>query len=309
MKAIFIIPVYKRLELTRLCVSRLVAQGKRLGFDVICVGDKEAKEYCKGAVFYEHKNNPLTGKLNFALTKCKKYDRVIGWGSDNFASDEVLKPLIESNDDVIGYDSIYFYSNRTKKASLQFSKRMTTGVGRSYSREFLEKFKYKLYNKEADFGVDTIAFNNYNVYFNEKVLNLQQGYLLDVKHEMNITNPLIVNIGQKVEPFWNDLIVELDKIKPKDKEFIKRKPINKQIKRNNMVKIEMTKEIAGMKKGVVKQVPVSTAKNLISRGLAKEVVATTKEEIITKKESNEGNSKKKQPSKGGKQGTRKASKK
>lgn len=305
MKAAFVIPVYKRLELTRLCVNRLVEQGSRLGFDVICVGDKEAKEYCKGANFYEHKNNPLTDKLNFALSKCKKYDRVIGWGSDNFASDNVLKPLIKSNEDVIGYDSIYFYSNRTKKASLQFSKRMTIGVGRSYSRKFLEKFNYKLYNKKADYGVDTMAFNNYNVYFNEKVLNLQQGYLLDVKHEMNITNPLIVNIGQKVDPFWNDLIVELDKIEPKDKEFIKREPI----KRNNMVNIEMTKDIAGMKKGVVKQVPISTAKNLISRGLAKEVIATKKEEIITKKESNEGNSKKKQPSKGGKRRTSKTSKK
>lgn len=305
MKAVFIIPVYKRLELTRLCVSRLSKQGKRLGFDIICIGDSEAKEYCKGAKFYEHDNDPLSDKLNFALSNCKDYDRVIIWGSDNFATDEVLEPLIKSKEDIVGYDSIYFYSNRTKKASLYNANKMTIGVGRSYSCKLLERYNYELYSKKANSGLDSIAYNLYSLHYKEKVLNLQRGYLLDVKHEQNITNPLIVNIGQKVDPFWNDLIVELDKIKPKDKEFIKREPI----KIYNMVKIEMTKEIAGMKKGITKTVPLSVAKNLISRGLAKEVVANKKEEIITKEESNEGNSKKESSKKGGKQGTRKASEK
>ena len=290
MKASFIIPIYKRYELTGLCVNRLAEQGSRLGFDVICVGDLEAKEYCKGAKFYEHENDPLSDKLNFCLSKCKKYDRVVVWGSDNFATDEVLKPLIDTEDDIIGYDSIYFYSNRTKKASLYTSNKMTIGVGRSYSRKLLEHFNYNLYRKKANSGLDTMAYNLYNLHFKEKVLNLQQGYLLDVKHEMNITNPLIVKIGKSVEPFWHDLITELDKIEPKDKEFIKRKSV---INIDKMKTIEIIKEVAGMKVGVKKTVPASTAKNLIDRGLAKEVV-TTKEskKIVTKTESNEGNTKK-----------------
>jgi len=212
MKAVFIIPVYKRLELTRLCVTRLAEKGKQLGFDVLCVGDKEAKEYCKGAKFYECENDPLSDKLNFALSKCKKYDRVVIWGSDNFATDEVLKPLIESEKDVIGYDSIYFYSNRTKKASLYTTNKMTIGVGRSYSREVLKHFDYELYRLKQNSGLDSLAHSLYSTVFKENVLELKDGYLLDVKHEMNITNPLIVNIGKEVKPFWNDLIVELDRL-------------------------------------------------------------------------------------------------
>ena len=289
MKTVFIIPVYKRLQLTKLCVNRLVEQGNRLGFDVICVGDLEAKEHCKGAKFYEHKNDPLSDKLNYGLSKCKKYDRVVIWGSDNFATDEVLKPLIESKVDIIGYDSIYFYSNRTKKASVYTTKKMTIGVGRSYSRKVLEHFNYELYRLKQNSGLDSMAFNLYNLHFKEKVLNLQQGYLLDVKHEMNITNPLIVNLGTPVEPFWHDLIVELDKIEPRDKEFINRKKV---INFNKMKTIEIIKEIAGMKAGIKKTVPVSTANNLINRGFAKEVVATKESKIVTKTESNEGNTKK-----------------
>ena len=290
MKAVFVIPVYKRLELTRLCVNHLVEQGSILGFDVICIGDLEAKAYCKGAKFYEFDNNPLSDKLNFGLSKCKKYDRVVIWGSDNFATDEVLKPIINTDADVIGYDSIYFYSNRTKKASLFKSNKMTIGVGRSYSRKVLEFFDYKLYRKKANSGIDRMAYNLYNLHFKEKVLNLQQGYLLDVKHEINITNPLIVKIGNPVEPFWHDLIKELDNIEPKDKEFIKRKSV---INLTNMKTIEIIKEVAGMKVGIKKTVPIKTAKNLINRGLAKEV-ATTKEskKIVTKTKEDEGSTKK-----------------
>jgi len=76
-----------------------------------------------------------------------------------------------------------------------------------------------------------------------------------------------------------------------------------------MKAIEITRDIAGMKKGVVKKVPSSTAKNLIDRGIAKEAKNTNESEIITKKDSNEGSSKKKSSKKGGKQGARKASKK
>ena len=60
-----------------------------------------------------------------------------------------------------------------------------------------------------------------------------------------------------------------------------------------MKTIEIIKEVAGMKVGVKKPVPTSTANNLINRGLAKEV-ATTEEskEIVTKSKEDEGSTKK-----------------
>ena len=60
-----------------------------------------------------------------------------------------------------------------------------------------------------------------------------------------------------------------------------------------MKTIEIIKEVAGMKVGIKKTVPIKTAKNLINRGLAKEV-ATTKEskKIVTKSKEDEGSTKK-----------------
>lgn len=77
-----------------------------------------------------------------------------------------------------------------------------------------------------------------------------------------------------------------------------------------MKTIEIIKEVAGMKVGTRKTVDVRTANNIINRGLAKEVV-TTKElnKIVTKTESNEGNSKKKQPAKRSKSSNGKTPKK
>lgn len=76
-----------------------------------------------------------------------------------------------------------------------------------------------------------------------------------------------------------------------------------------MKTIEIIKEIAGMKVGMKKTVDSTTANNLIRRGLAKEVVTTKESKIVTKTESNEGNSKKKQPAKRSKSSNGKAPKK
>ena len=308
MKAVFIIPIYKRLELTKLCVQRLVNQGKSLGFDVLCVGDLEAKEYCKGAKFYEYENNPLSEKLNYAISKCRGYERVIIWGSDNFATDNVLKPLIDTGADVIGYDSIYYYSNRTKKSSLYLTDKMSIGVGRSYSSKVLEKYDYEIYNKSANSGLDTIAFRRYKRDFKETILKLEDGYLLDVKHESNITNHAIVNVGKEVKPTWNDLIIELDKLKPKESEKIKL--INKEVMENKM-KIEIIKDTHGMSKGTQKVVKNWVGKSLIAKGIAKQVDATKKKVVTNKKVENEkdkSNSKEKSGSKTGKRNSGKTSK-
>ena len=307
MKAVFVLPIYKRLELTKLCVQRLVDQGKRLGFDVVCVGDLGDKEYCKGAKFYEHENNPLSAKINYAISKCKSYDRVIIWGSDNFATDNVLKPLIDTDVDVIGYDSIYFYSNRTKKSSLFTTDKMSVGVGRSYSGKVLEKYNYEIYNKSANSGLDSIAFRQYQRDFKETILKLEEGYLLDVKHESNITNHAIVNVGKEVKPIWNDLIIELDKLTPKESEKIKL--INK-VMENKMI-IEILEDTHGMSKGTQKAVKNWVGKSLISRGIAKQVDATKKKVVTNKKVENEeskSNSKEKSGSKTGKRKSSKASK-
>lgn len=50
-----------------------------------------------------------------------------------------------------------------------------------------------------------------------------------------------------------------------------------------MKKIEITQEVAGMKVGTIKNVPVKIANTMIEKGLAKEVKAVKSEKVETKK--------------------------
>ena len=292
MKVVFVIPIYKRIELSKMCVERLKKQSKKLSFDILLVGDKEELNHFRGVKKVYHQNI-VSDKLNAAIQECKGYDRVIIWGSDNFATDNILKPLINSDADIVGYDSIYFYSNRTKKASLFTTDKMSIGVGRSYSSKVLKKYGYEIYNKSANNGLDTIAFRQYQRHFKETILKLEEGYLLDVKHESNITSHAIVNVGKEVEPIWNDLIIELNKLIPKENEKIKL--INKKVMEK--IKIEITKEVAGMEIGAQRLVKPHIAKSLISRGLAKQVDTTSKKKETVKKQTNDSNTKTKRPAK------------
>ena len=258
---VVIIPIYKRVPLALRCVNRLLEQSKRIDFDVVLVGVKDdLKHFSNDCIKLEH-DNPVSNKLNYALQHCKDYDKVMIWGSDNFASDNAINRLFKSKSKVVGYDSIYFHSVKTGKWSRFKQKSMTIGVGRTYKKSVLQALDYKLYDEGLNKGLDSNARQKYD---KETVLKLGNNWILDVKFEQNITAHNIVDLGEECEP-----IKELDfsDLVPTEKEQVGFKNARKTIKK--LVFIEVIKPFAGMDKGIEKRIPLRVAKTLIERNLVK----------------------------------------
>jgi glycosyltransferase involved in cell wall biosynthesis len=268
MRVAILIPIYRRKPIADLCISRLVEQGKRLGFDVICVGDEEDKKDC--SLYIVHDNLPLTTKLNHAYSKLKDYDYVIGLGSDNFASDDVLRALLEAKGDVVGFDAIHFYNWRTKQSSWHRSEGMTLGVGRKLSKKVLNKMNWQPYTMEKNRGLDTNMRNHYSsLGFVETWLTLDDydGYLLDVKYEWNITDPNIVSNGEFQEILWQDLMTDLNSLpEPKQKQQIKHETME------NKVKVRILTDRHGLVKGSVLNLKTTLANSLVRGGNAEIVI-------------------------------------
>jgi len=258
---VIIIPIYKRIPLALRCVNRLLEQSKRLDFDIVLVGVKEDLNQLPNECIKLEHDNPVSDKLNFALKHCKEYDKVMIWGSDNFASDSAIDRLFKSKAKIVGFDKIYFHSVKTGKWSQFQNKGMSIGVGRTYKKSFLKTLDYNLYDDGLNRGLDSNARQKYD---KETILKLGNDWLLDVKFEQNITAHNIVDLGEECEP-----IEELDfsDLEPTDKETVGFKNARKSIKK--VVFIEVIKPFAGMKEGVRKRIPLSIAKTLIERNLIK----------------------------------------
>lgn len=256
-----LIPIYKRIELAKMCVSRLVEQGQRLGFSVALVGSEDDLNNFDSVEKFIHDNNSVSDKLNFAINQLRNSQKVIIWGSDNFASDDVFERLIKSKSDIAGFEKVYFYSTRTKKSTLFIPEsKMSLGVGRTYSKKALEALNYEVYSSGKDKGLDTDAFNRYAGKVKETVLKLGKGWILDVKHEMNITSHDIVNMGQEVEPVWD---IDFSNLEPKDAPNVPKKS------KRQKVTVTITQDTHGMKVGDTRTVNPVLANELIKMGIAK----------------------------------------
>jgi len=261
---VVIVPIYKRIELAKLCISRLVEQGENLGFDVMIVGTKSDLDKLPEGCIKVYHDNPVSDKLNHALSHCKDYSKVMIWGSDNFASDLAIERLFKSRSKIVGYDSIYFHRVKDGKWSIWSTDKMTIGVGRTYSKKALEAVDYKLYDKGLNKGLDNNARKKYD---KETTLKLGDDWLIDVKYSSNITNHNIVDLGEECNPVGDIDFSEL--VETTEKPMVKHKAIAFKPIEKELVTIETIKDFSGMKKGTVKRIPKRIANNLEKRKLIK----------------------------------------
>jgi hypothetical protein len=226
-KSIFIIPIYKRIELAKMCVERLIEQGNRLNFEVAIIGVLEDVEQIKCVnKIITNFDFTVAEKLNIAISHYSpNYKKTTIWGSDNFASDKAIEKLLNSKKSIVGFDKIYFYSTHDKKSYLWKSNKMTIGVGRTYQKSVLEKYNFKLYDDNLNRGLDTNAWNKYKKDYKETFLKIGKDWILDVKHEQNITSHDIFKVCEEVEKVWN---ISFDHLIPIDQ-----KNTNKQNKKLN----------------------------------------------------------------------------
>ena len=277
-KLAVIIPFWKRKEITSLCFKHLALQQKKFKFDVYGSGD-DYSIVPKSFKVVECDNLPLGNKLNTLLQQTKVYDGVIILGSDDFISDSIFE-LYKSIDTTklvyYGFDNCHIYSVWNGKLGTDFSYTKsgnTIGVARLWTKPTLELMDYKLYSKYKVKGLDSDSKTNMlSKGIKEISLPYAEHFILDVKHELNITNPAILEtcdtftdpheIVGRFGNIGNDIL----DLSIKDFQQIN----NIVLKKNKTMKIKVRfiKYSAGIEKGTIKELPKQLANEVVNLGYA-----------------------------------------
>lgn len=247
----------------------------KYGIDVYCIGSEGqlSKDLAEnfGFNYLEVANNPLSNKINKGLQhlKGKGYDGVVVVGSDNFLSDSIFEHYLQADTSinaVYGFNDLHFYSTHEKKLGTKGAYQhtgMTIGVARMFTKELLEKANYSLWRTDLNSGLDGSS-NGVIKSLGAKEIKINYTdnfFLLDVKHEMNITRheilktctffPNIVLIKKYCPSIYDDLMA----LNTEQKQLtIKRQKVMKRNNKRATVSIEILKNVAGMTKGEIKTV-------------------------------------------------------
>ena len=310
-KLAVILPIYKREEITSLCFEHLLYQSKRFGFDVFVVGSEgeKSENLVKkfGFNYVEFENNPLSEKLNAILKYVKGYDGVILMGSDNFLSDSIIELYKEidcSIKAVYGFDDLHFYdvaaNKLATKGSYNRNRKMTIGVGRLFTKSLIEASNSVLWDEYRNSGLDNCCAKRIDKLGGDHLFIPydENFFILDVKHELNITNPCVINTCEVVvsnellkdylpniykkildlKETINPKIIKnkLNPIKMKNQKTLKQNPLKEPTK----VKIRVTKAVAGMQVGDTRSIAKKMANNAVKNGWA--VIVQEKPVVVTK---------------------------
>lgn len=218
MKIVYIIPFYKRLDLTDICFNQIKKHNRPV-YVVGSEGEKSrllAKKH--GMIYYECANNPVSNKNNYLISKLKDvdFDYAVILGSDNFVSsnftEKIEAVLSKEKPDFLQLRGLYFRNQKTRKTTY-FSG--FTGVGRCYSKRALEGVNYKLWSSGLNKGLDGCSFLRLKSKgFEPLEVDIRDlgVEVVDVKYAENITNHIVVLKGEPAECLSIDFS-EIDKLK------------------------------------------------------------------------------------------------
>lgn len=273
MKIVVFTCVYKRKELTELFFQSL----KRQGLDVYCSYSEPCdydivKNYAKG--FMGCSNNPVSDKFNNSLRLLRNvdFDYAMILGSDDFISDNFVEVIIPHlTNDYFAFNDIHFYDTLTGRVGYMKYENTSIapiGAGSLFSKKLLDKMNYKLWDGGLNHGLDTNRHKNLKA-SGCKILNTQElGIeMVDVKHEVNITNPVLLNAIQKsqLKLINKEIFCNLA---PKDVRYLTR---SKKIKHNNMKKYRIIKDHLDLTKGTEYKLNPYIGRDLVLRGIAVEI--------------------------------------
>jgi len=278
-KIAVIIPFYKRHEITSLCFEDIKQKSEKFGFDVYTAGSEGelSKNLAEsfGFNYIETQNNPVSAKLNTLIQETKKgnYNGVLLLGSDNFITNELLAKYskIDLKKSVMyGVKDLYFYRVSDKKTGVDgdyINNGISVGAGRLFSTKLLEEINYTPWNKTANNGLDTICSSQIGK--REKIIKCKNGYVLDVKHEENISSHTIVDSCKIVD--FSELSI-FGSITEKIAQLVDNgnQKMIPRTKKLISILVEFTEDSIYFKKGTTKMLPISMAKILIKSGKAKQ---------------------------------------
>lgn len=209
---VFIIAIYKRHDLTKIVLDYYRKLSKKYGFKIVVAGSEGqiSEELAKGLIYIEVPNEPLTEKNNAMMLKAKSFkpDAVVLLGSDDLICENIIQWYYSlDTEKVMGFSDIYFYSTQHKITSyLHLDKHF--GAGRYYPKSVLEKCNYKAWRGKLNKGCDNNSekyLRSLEVEFERIPLDKINGFLIDIKHDYNISSKNIIFVGNQIN---NDIMAK-----------------------------------------------------------------------------------------------------
>lgn len=181
---LFLIPIWKRPEITRICLRNL----QLLKQDIFCIVSRtEDAELCNhlGVDYDWYPNDCLGAKWNFGLERVKQrqWEYVVTLGSDDIVKTSLFD-FYNSKDDILINDKIHFVDVPTGRASIIVRARI--GAGRRISRKAIEKCKYKLWSDHKNQSLDMDSNANLNRAGFATIEHRTVPHVLGLKSEINI---------------------------------------------------------------------------------------------------------------------------
>lgn len=157
----------------------------------------------------QFENNPLAFKWNAGVMSLEQidFDAVILLGSDDYI-DEPFLEFVQSNIDkyeMICFEDIYFEDDGLKYYWSGYEgsrKGEPVGAGKVYTKKFLERIKYNLFNEARERGLDGVSWRrckNANAKILLTTLKENNIFMCDVKDGKGMTKLSSLNNLQKLK--------------------------------------------------------------------------------------------------------------
>lgn len=152
MNNLFLIPIWKRPEITEICLRNLQYFEQGILAIVSRTDDAELC-YRLNVPYCWYPNDYLGAKWNHGLSvaKSKDWDYIVTLGSDDIVKASLFD-FYKSEEDILITDKIHFIEMATGKATL--TTRCRVGAGRRISRKVIEACNYKLWTPEKNRSLD-----------------------------------------------------------------------------------------------------------------------------------------------------------
>ena len=161
---------------------------------VVVVSGKEDRSICANHNVYhiDFNNFPISEKFNRGMqwAKGSGVDYAMVSGSDDIFSTDTIRRIIsemEKGYSVIGIDSIYFYSTEGihKGKLCHLNGQRILGVGKTISKEVLERVDYRPWGVNKNWGLDALVTQSIAPYIRSESV-LSDTVVVDCKGKDNI---------------------------------------------------------------------------------------------------------------------------
>lgn len=195
MKPIIVISSHNRKFITDINLQLMMPQAQ-----VVLVVSNEFEEY-----YYRHRypdavvlfanNSPLGAKWQYAVGHARQIDHthIIITGSDDLLSKDFIQKAVDAKVDMYGLKSWYITDGENLYL-FDYMPKQPLGGGRCYSREFLEKIDYNLFDRSREKLLDDQGFEK-SVGSNVRLVN--EPDILAVKGPWETMNPLQITLRHR----------------------------------------------------------------------------------------------------------------